>query len=139
MLTTIKNKIKNKLKNWLFQSDINDINKKINELSQKYKIALLSLENVQNAYRDMTDLLRDSQRIINSVIDVGTDIGFKTDNHSWAVICVQGKPEYVKFMPLEHKDTKEIMEFLKHFQYSNRIIDSPFGFKEYVDHYFIKG
>ena len=33
----------------------------------------------------------------------------------------------------------EIVRFLKQFQYSNKVIDSPFGFKEMVENYILKG
>ena len=69
----------------------------------------------------------------------GVDVGFHSDDHSWAVICIAGRPEYVKFLPLKHKDTMEIVRFLKQFQYSNKVIDSPFGFKEMVENYILKG
>lgn len=62
--------------------------------------------------------------MMNSMIDVGTDIGFYSDDHSWAVVCIKGHPEYVKFIPLSHRDAHEVLEFLKHFKYSDRVIDS---------------
>lgn len=31
--------------------------------------------------------------MMNSMIDVGTDVGFYSDDHSWAVICTKGYPE----------------------------------------------
>lgn len=45
---------------------------------------------------------------------------------------MKGKPEYIKFVPLGGADTREIINFLKRFQYSNHIIDSPFGFRDVI-------
>ena len=45
-----------------------------------------------------------------------------------------GHPEYVKFIPLSHKDAQDILDFLKRFRYSDRVIDSPFAFRDMVDH-----
>ena len=106
-------KLKNKLRNWLFKEELNKLNLIERELDQ-------SLEtNVQ------------LQKLITPLLDVGTDIGFR-DDHSWAVVCVKGKPEYVKFVSLEHKDTREIINFLKRYDKSNHVIDSPFAFRDMI-------
>lgn len=52
-------------------------------------------------------------------------------------MCIKGHPEYVKFIPLSHRDAHEILEFLKHFKYSDRVIDSPFGFKNMINDHII--
>lgn len=72
-----------------------------------------------------------TKELVTPLFDVGTDVGFG-DDHSWAVICIQGKPEYVKFIPLDHKDTFEIIDFLRRFQRSKHIIDSPICFREMI-------
>ena len=133
--------IKNKIKQWLFKNEL----EKINELEDrvhglhltiKNSLDLLSLSkmNYQKAYK----LSEDSQKLVNSIVDVGTDIGFRSDDHSWAVVCIQGKTDYVKFMPLQHKDARDVAEFLKNFKYSNRCTDSPFGYKEMINDYIYK-
>lgn len=39
----------------------------------------------------------------------------------------------MKFLPLSNRDTCEVIEFLKRFGYSNRVIDSPFVFRDMVN------
>jgi len=75
---------------------------------------------------------------MNSVCDIGTDIGFYSNDHSWAVICIHGKIDYVKFVPMKQSDIREISRFLKRFEWSNRVTDSPFGFKEMIENRIIK-
>ena len=76
--------------------------------------------------------IEECRRLLTQFVDVGVDVSFHSDDHSWAVICIAGKPEYVKFMPLAHKDAKGVLDFLKQFQYSRQVIDSPFAFREMV-------
>lgn len=44
----------------------------------------------------------------------------------------------MKFIPLSHKDTQEVLYFLKHFKYSDKVIDSPFTFRGMVEHCIIE-
>lgn len=71
---------------------------------------------------------------MNSMMDVGTDIHLHSD-HSWAVVCIKGHPEYVSFMPLSSGDARDVTRFLQRFKYSNRVIDSPIGFKNMINDY----
>lgn len=50
------------------------------------------------------------------------------ENTSWAVISIQGKPEYVRFINLSNRDMRSIHSFLKQFEKTNKTVDSPFGF-----------
>ena len=133
--------IKNKIKEWLFKDElleINKLNEKHNILQNDFLDAKNRLKEAQYAYREAYKLSEDAQKLVNSIVDVGTDIGFRSDDHSWAVICIQGKTDYVKFMPLQHKDARDVAEFLKNFKYSNRCTDSPFGYKEMINDYIYK-
>ena len=147
--------LKQRIKNWLFKEEIEKIETLILDVTnlkyiednaiEKYAEAksLLSAATVEAIKNKKlmiksTDELNECRKFINKICDVGVDVGFG-DEHSWAVICVAGKPEYVKFMPLTHRDTMEIVKFLKHFQYSNKVIDSPFGYRKMLDDLIIKG
>ena len=44
----------------------------------------------------------------------------------------------MKFIPLSHKDARDVLDFLKHFKYSYRVVDSPFGFRDMIDHCIIE-
>lgn len=138
----LKEKFKNWIKNWLFKEEINDIKKTI-ELYEsikdqcgkiknqcenvfgKFDIATEKVCNAEALHKKSQDLLSDCHKFMNSICDVGTDIGFRSDDHSWAVICIHGKMDYVKFVDMNQKDIQSIANFLKNFEYSNRVTDSP--------------
>ena len=136
---------KQRIKNWLFKEEIENMQVFVKKIELDYGyLKDLSNRVIKLCSQSKTELsaatveLNKCKKFMNEICDVGIDVGF-SDEHSWAVICVAGKPEYVKFMPLTHKDTMEIISFLKHFQYSNKVIDSPFGFKEMIKNYILKG
>lgn len=118
----LKDKIRDKLRAWLFETELKDLQK-----------STIQMQMARNQYSDAYRLANDCHQLMNSMMDVGTDIHLHSD-HSWAVICIKGHPEYVSFMPLSHRDAHEVLELLKRFRYSNRVIDSPFAFKDMVDH-----
>lgn len=78
--------------------------------------------------------------MIQNITDVGVDIGYKDSEHSWAVVCIKGKIEYVKFIPLTHESSLEVLKLLKQFAPNkcNRVIDSPLRYKDIVDDYILR-
>ena len=121
-------KLKDKLKNWLFKEELNDIQ----ETKAKYDALLESVEQAQAMTQEArfmhnksTELLTECHKFMNSICDVGTDIGFRSNDHSWAVICIHGQKDYVKFVDMHQSDIRSIANFLKKFEYSNRVTDSP--------------
>lgn len=135
-------KLKEKLKNWLFKEELDDIR----EIKNRLNAAEIDIHTIQSTYdkclqrmnqgyikiRDAADLhdkshtlLEDCHKFMNSICDVGTDVGLYSPDHSWAVICVHGKMDYVKFVDMSQRDIMEIAYFLKRFEYSNRVTDSP--------------
>ena len=140
--------LKEKARKWLFKEELD----KLVDLENKYREMVdlsrknyglcetahkLSAESITRC-NAATNELEDCRKLINSIVDVGVDVGYHSDDHSWAVVCVAGKPEYVKFVPLTGQDARGILDYLKHFEYSNKIIDSPFAFKDMVKNYFTK-
>ena len=117
----LKDKIRDKLRAWLFETELKDLQK-----------STIQMQMARNQYSDAYRLVNDCHQLMNSMMDVGTDIHLHSD-HSWAVVCIKGHPEYVSFMPLSHRDAHEVLELLKRFRYSNRVIDSPFGFKNMIN------
>jgi hypothetical protein len=142
-------KLKEKFKNWLFKEEINDIKKTIGlyedikdqcteikeqceDVFGKFDIATEKVCNAEAIHKKSQQLISESQALLsdchkfmNSICDVGTDIGFRSNDHSWAVICIHGKMDYVKFVDMGQKDIQSIANFLKNFEYSNRVTDSP--------------
>ena len=119
--------IMNKLRTWLFKDEL----KQFEEAKMEFAMA-------KEAYSDAQKLATDSHKLVNSLMDVGIDIELYPNDYSWAVVCIKGRPEYVKFIPLNHKDARDIMIFLKHFEYSSRVVDSPFAFKNMIENRVIK-
>lgn len=133
----VSSKIRDKLKNWLLKDELKEFENTKTQyeyLQNAFTYANVKLGKAQDEYANAYKLADDCHKMMNSMIDVGTDVGFYSDDHSWAVVCIKGRPEYVKFIPLSHRDAQYILEFLKHFRYSDRVVDSPFAFKEMVDH-----
>lgn len=129
-------KLKEKLKNWLFKEELNDIK----VIKENYDKHILSLERAKaltdearEQHRKSYDLLTDCHKFMNSICDVGTDVGFRSNDHSWAVICVHGKMDYVKFIDMHQSDIRTIVNFLKNFKHSNMVTDSPLCNREIQD------
>ena len=132
--------LKNKIKQWLFKDELDDLKTDIFLLQKEMSSLSKTIESVTHRYYDAVrecdfaiKRYEDTQKLVNSMIDVGVDVGFHEDGHSWAVVCIAGKQEYVKFVPLERKSAKELLEWLKNFRYSNKVIDSPFAFRHMLD------
>lgn len=125
-------KLKEKLKNWLFADEIQRINiieKTIEDSVHRFRMASVQLNNAENQLHSAEKEVEECRRLITQLIDIGVDVGFHTEEHSWAVICIAGHPEYVKFLPLTHRDARGVLDFLKQFQYSRQVVDSPIAFK----------
>ena len=126
-------KLKDKIKNWLCAEEIDRINrleKEIHNATDKMRLSSVLLDEAEKE-------VKACRKLITEICDVGVDVGFH-DDHSWAVVCVAGKPEYVKFIPLNSGDTREVIKFLKQFEYSKRIVDSPLAFRSILDDRIVK-
>ena len=124
--------LKEKLKKWLFTSEmqqIKSIEKSVEDAVHRLRLASIQLNNSENETNEC-------RKLLTQLCDIGVDVGFYDKEHSWAVICVAGKPEYVKFLPLNSGDTREVINFLKRFQDSHRIVDSPIAFRRIIDNKF---
>ena len=117
-------KLKSKFKAWLFKDEIALFTECITQAKKDYMEA-------QSAYIAAQHEFNESRELINSMMDVGVDVCYY--EQSWAVVCVQGHPEYVKFMPLSSNDARSLLEFLKRFRKSNVVVDAPMGFRRILD------
>jgi hypothetical protein len=133
------NKLKNKLKNWLFSEEIKNINCCLGRMDywdKQQSRAVNYFIEATNSYKEAKSLAKNAQEMVSRLVDVGVDVHYK-EPHSWAVICIQGKPEYIKFVNLcnDNKTARDIMKWLKQFEGSNKTIDSPFRFKDMMKHW----
>lgn len=132
--------LKNRIKNWLLADELKDIQELKNQYEHIIKIydhseALLT--EARKEHMKSRDIIVDCHKYMNSICDVGTDIGLYND-HSWAVICIHGKIDYVRFIDMRREDVMTITKFLKNFEYSNRVTDSPLNYKVMLEDMIIK-
>ena len=137
-------KFKEKLKNWLFADEI----KRIQILETCYKDQIdwykdradesyRASERARLSYQRSEKEVEECRKLLTQLVDIGVDVGFHTEEHSWAVICIAGKQEYVKFLPLNSGDARDVLRFLKQFEYSRQVIDSPIAFKGMLKNRFL--
>ena len=63
---------------------------------------------------------------IENVVHIGTDVGVHQREHSWAIICIEGKMNIVKFVSLDRNDAMDTLRFLKQFEAGKHCIDTPY-------------
>lgn len=81
------------------------------------------IERQESRIQDLDNQVNSLNRI-KSHIDVGADVGYK-GNESWAVICIKGKPESVRFIDLRGVDERQLVMFLRDFEKRNMTLDLP--------------
>ena len=130
-------KLKSKLKQWLLSDEIEQLKSlqeqiiNLNDLSDslfhKFNCSLENLSEARNYYHDAEGLAKSVHRLMTEMLNVSIDVHLK-EPHSWAIISIKGKPEYIKFINLgnDHKTARDIMMWLKQFEGSNITTDSPF-------------
>jgi hypothetical protein len=62
---------------------------------------------------------------LRSMLQVGLDVNFRSP--SWAIICIQGRSDYIKLVTLPDRDIQRIRQFLHQFDRENVAIDLPYG------------
>lgn len=141
-------KIKNMIKKWLFKDELEVLHKIQNDyekLKNDYTFITDTTFNSVNMFneakiemKNTTKIVEECRKTMNAICDVGVDVGFHDNYHNWAVVCIHGKREFVKFVPLTQKDIMYVASFLKQFEYSKRRIDSPFGYTEMIEDCILK-
>lgn len=123
--------LKEKIKQWLIKEVLKEEIHKLNQAQACYnRASCLCEESLENN--------REMQKMFNEITDVAVDVNMGRNEHSWAVVCIAGKPEYVKFIPLNRNDARSVIDFLNQFQYSKHIVDSPIRFRHMLNDYFLK-
>lgn len=133
-------KLKEKIRKWLLeilQPDIDALKNEIDESNTTLKIAQSNCNEATRQCQISIQQNKEMKKMYNQLTDVAVDVGFHDSEHSWAVVCIAGRPEYVKFIPLSRADARTVMNFLRQFQYSQLIVDSPLRFKDELQRYFI--
>ena len=128
------------LKQWLrkyleiddLESQFNDHQNKFSnhEKSNQAQIENLTLwmssnhKNLKNDISHFQDSVNTLHNTVENVVHIGTDVYKSENGHSWAVICVEGKMNIIKFIDLNRKDARDIFDFLKHFEGGKHCIDA---------------
>lgn len=132
--------LKEKIRKWLLeilQPDIDALKNEINESTTELRFAKNNCNEAARQCQISIQQNKEMKKMYNQLTDVAVDVGFHDSEHSWAVVCIAGRPEYVKFIPLSRADARTVMNFLRQFQYSQLIVDSPLRFKDELQRYFI--
>ena len=128
--------LREKIRDWLLGDELRDLEwakENLEDASNELIKSKAAMQLAENNYMLARYQEQESKRLVNQLMDVGVNTEFHSDDHSWAVVCLRGKPEYVKFIPLKQKDARDIIEFLKHFEYSNISVDSPFYYRNIIN------
>lgn len=61
-----------------------------------------------------------------SLVEIGVDVNIERKRgRGWAVICLNGKSDYVKFVDLAEKDIRGIRDFISSYEGTKKTIDAP--------------
>lgn len=133
-------KLKEKIRKWLLeilQPDIDALKNEINGSNTELRFAKNNCNEAARQCQISIQQNKEMKKMYNQLTDVAVDVGFHDSERSWAVVCIAGRSEYVKFIPLSGADARTVMNFLRQFQYSHPIVDSPLRFKDVLQRYFI--
>lgn len=118
----IKKFVIKKLTEWLELENIKST------IKENYRISIKNtgiLEDRICRISDKTNLNQSQIHNINELFSVAADVGYQ-DHKNWAVICIEGKPNFVKFVDLTRGDVKGVQNFLRQFECSRRVVDAPY-------------
>lgn len=125
------NWLKKKIKDWLgitkLQNEYDLLSKKHDKLQEEYFYLNKKYGRIVDDTQSIISInkgLRQRNEFILKNFQIAVDHN-PYENQSWAVVCINGKPDYVNFMDLSHTQAREMMYYLKQFDQSGRIVDSP--------------
>lgn len=130
----LKEWIRNKLVNFVklddiyehTLSEINRLDKDIKQQDKRSDSISISIQQTNNAVRNNREDIDILHNTIKSVVSIGADvIPNRGNERSWAVICIEGNYNVVKFVDFHGADYRYIMDFLKQFEGSRMVIDAP--------------
>lgn len=106
------------------------INKKVSDtnkrLDRTFDKLYVETRHLGDSIRDISEDCNIVKNTLRSVVSVGTDVGrdIRRDR-SWAVVCIEGNLNVVKFVDLHGQDYHMLLDFLKQFEGSRMCIDAP--------------
>jgi len=86
------------------------------------------MKNLIKKWLGITDLEKENEflkQTLHDYLEVNIDVHVTPRSPSWAVVCLKGKQECLKFYGGDYHTIEEISIFLRQFDRDNRLIDSP--------------
>lgn len=116
-----------------------NIFKRLNALESSIKHFRLVEKNNYEAQESLRSTIRilenkiEMQRKTLKALDISVGVDVHQRTNSWAVICIGGKQEYVKFIEIENtKDAQVVLKFIKQFERNRMVIDASPSFKQFI-------
>lgn len=92
-------------------------------ITEKHNEAIGLLEKSKLELRRVNKLLQDTIAL-EQRLQLGVDVHCNKHEKSWAVVVIEGKPNYVKFIDLNRGDAQEIRSILRRFSKGRFTVDS---------------
>jgi len=132
-MSKLKNYFRVRLRRFL---GIDDVESKIDKLGRGMDYYQKSNISYHDCLRDRinshSDKINAIHTTLESVVSIGADVVPYDHRGSWAVVCIEGKVNRIKFVNLNRANVEDIMRFLKHYEAGRHTIDSPFGLNSYI-------
>lgn len=93
----------------------------------KLILGITELEENERKLQDQIRRLREEFDVFREATGVGVDVSIQESkmSPSWAVICINGSKDYVRFVELPAGEIREVGKFLRQFERSRYAIDCP--------------
>jgi len=104
-----------KIKTWL------EHKLKIPELKEEMSLLRKRIDSLERELHTTENRIK----ALEDLVQVGVDINIYGE--SWAVVCINGKPEYVNFIRIRDDEAHKIFRFFKSFE--KKCIDAPHGMR----------
>jgi hypothetical protein len=117
------------------QTELDLVKTELNNASIELDTLRISTDRLFNSNHSL------SKRILHSVhqynelmklVDIGVNVEntptrYKPGPTNWAVVCLGGKVQQLRFCILDERNPREMLEFLNYYDKANRIVDAgPF-------------
>lgn len=103
---------------------LNKLGEKNDDIESNTKLENKNKRTIESRYTEICERLHKIERLYKVAIDANPP----EYGESWAVICIKGNPEYVRFVKFKRNDIREIQRFLSQFEAkSQHIRDVPHG------------
>ena len=110
--------MKKLLKKWLGILDIE------NRLSVQSNV----LETQSKKIRQLEAKVSEFETLVN----IGVDVNM-VKSPSWAIICLRGNPDTVKYFEFDRNEVKDIADFMRRYSRANQIMDAAPSVRWFID------